>query len=127
MKDRIMLGLWKYMLSVPPFLMDMKKQVAREKIRFEAAMGFMSDDHRRVHHFAVRELPSSGKPISPDVVAQNLNMSRESVVSILTDLEKHMTFLFRDTQGDVTWAYPVTIDKTPHHMTFSTGERIYAA
>jgi hypothetical protein len=127
MKDRIMLGLWKYMLSVPPFLMDMKKQVAREKMRFEAAMGFMTEDHRRVHHFAVRELPNAGKPLSPDFIAGKLDLPRDRVVSVLTDLEKHMTFLFRNKQGEVTWAYPVTIDKTPHHLTFSSGEQVYAA
>jgi hypothetical protein len=25
------------------------------------------------------------------------------------------------------WAYPVTVDPTPHHMSFSSGERLYAA
>ncbi len=127
MKDRIMLGLWKYMLGVPPFLFDMKKQLAREKMRFEAAMGFMTEDHRSVHHFVVRGLPIVGKPLSPDFIAQTLNLSCERVVSVLTDLEKHMTFLFRNKQGDVTWAYPVTVEKTPHHLTFSSGEQVYAA
>ncbi len=127
MKDRIMLGLWKYMLSVPSFIMDMKKQVAREKIRYEAAMGFMTKDHRRVHHFAVRELPSAGKPLAPDFIAGKLDLPRDRVEIVLNDLEKHMTFLFRNRQGEVTWAYPVTVDKTPHHLTFSSGEQVYAA
>jgi len=38
-----------------------------------------------------------------------------------------MTFLFRNKEGEVVWAYPVTVDKTPHHLTFSTGEQLYAA
>jgi hypothetical protein len=38
-----------------------------------------------------------------------------------------MTFLFRNDGGSVTWAYPVTVEQTPHHMSFSTGERAYAA
>ncbi len=127
MKDRIMLGLWKYMINVPPFLMDMKKQVAREKMRYEAAMGFMSDDHRRVHHFTVRELPNAGKPLSPHFVAARLGLPVDRVASLLEDLEKHMTFLFRNRQGEVTWAYPVTVDQTPHRLTFSSGEKVYAA
>jgi hypothetical protein len=49
------------------------------------------------------------------------------VVSILDDLEARMTFLFRGERGVVTWAYPVTVDQTPHRVTFGTGERIYAA
>ncbi len=127
MKDRIMLGLWKYMLNVPPFLMDMRKQVEREKLRYEEAMGFMTDEHRRVHHYTVRELPRAGKPLSPDAAASAVGLPRDRVVSTLDDLEKHMTFLFRNKQGEVAWAYPVTVDKTPHHMTFSTGEQVYAA
>jgi hypothetical protein len=49
------------------------------------------------------------------------------VNAILDELEKHMTFLFRDEQGAVAWAYPVTVDRTPHHVTFDTGEQVYAA
>jgi hypothetical protein len=63
----------------------------------------------------------------PDTIARDLGLHRERVVALLTDLEKHMTFLFRNRQGEVTWAYPVTVDKTPHHVTFSTGEQLYAA
>lgn len=127
MKDRIMLGLWKYMISMPPFLMDMKKQIEREKMRYESAIGFMREDHRRVHHFVVSQLPEAGKPLAPGVIAMNTGLTREQVVSILDDLEKHMTFLFRNRQGDVTWAYPMTVEKTPHHLTFSSGEQVYAA
>ncbi|HET6363921.1 MAG: hypothetical protein ACM30F_05910 [Nitrospirota bacterium] len=127
MKERIMLGLWKFMLSVPPFLMDTKKQLAREKLRYEAAMGFMTDEHRFVHHFAVRELPRAGKPLSSGFIAGKLGLSPDRVALILNDLEKHMTFLFRNTLGEVAWAYPVTVDTTPHHLTFSTGEQVYAA
>jgi hypothetical protein len=38
-----------------------------------------------------------------------------------------MTFLFRNPMGEVAWAYPVTAEPTPHHVTFSTGERTFAA
>ncbi len=127
MKDRIMLGLWKYVLKMPTFLIDMKKQLEREKMKFEAAMGFMTADHRLVHHFAVRELPGAGKPLSPEFISARLGLSTERVVSVLNDLEKHMTFLFRNKQGDVTWAYPVTVEQTPHRLTFSSGEQVYAA
>ncbi len=127
MKDRIMLGLWKYMLGVPACLMDMKKQLIRAKQRYEASLGFMTEDHRRVHLFTVAELPRVGKPLSPAFIAEKTGLPVDRVVPILADLEEHMTFLFRNKSGEVTWAYPVTVDKTPHHLTFSTGEQIYAA
>ncbi len=127
MKDRIMLGLWKYMLTAPSFLLNPEKRLARQKLRFEAAMGFMTEDHRQVHHFVVSGLPRVAKPLSPDFISQSLGLPRERVVRLLTDLEQHMTFLFRNGKGEVAWAYPVTVETTPHHLTFSSGEKVYAA
>jgi hypothetical protein len=42
-------------------------------------------------------------------------------------LEKRMTYLFRNKDREVIWAYPVTVVKTPHKITFNTGEKLYAA
>jgi len=47
-------------------------------------------------------------------------------VSIVDELEQHLTFLYRSSDHAVTWAYPVTIDETPHHARFSTGEEAYS-
>jgi len=38
-----------------------------------------------------------------------------------------MTFLYRNVAGNVVWAYPVTVEQTPHRVIFNTGESIYAA
>ena len=81
----------------------------------------MSKEHGLVYHFVVRELPYTGKPLSPEYIANKLNLSINRVKIILDDLEKRMTFLFRNKKGEVVWAYPVTVDKTPHHLTFNTG------
>lgn len=80
-----------------------------------------------VHHFAVKELPYAGKPLSPDVISKRMGIPVDQITDILDDLEKRMTFLFRNNKGAVTWAYPVTVEKTPHKITFSTGEQLYAA
>ncbi len=127
MKDSIRLGVGRYILSIPPWLAGAKKKLAKNRRRFEAAMEFMTDDHRRVHHFAVKELPKAGRPLAPEVISAALGISRERVFGLLYDLQEHMTFLFRNSEGNVTWAYPVTVDRTPHHLTFSTGEDVYAA
>jgi hypothetical protein len=87
----------------------------------------MTPDHHRVRNLVVRELPRVGAPLTPDWIASQVNLPNESVVRILGDLEKHLTFLFRNAEGAVVWAYPVTVEKTPHRVTLSTGERIYAA
>jgi hypothetical protein len=75
----------------------------------------------------VKELPRSGNPLPLESIAQSTNLPVERVVAILDDLQKHMTFLFRNKEGAVTWAYPVTVDRTPHHVALSTGESAYAA
>jgi hypothetical protein len=87
----------------------------------------MSEDHHRVRDFVVTELPRAGKPLTPEFIAGELNLPTERVVDILGELERHMTFLFRGEGSAVTWAYPVTVDQTPHCVTFGSGERVNAA
>ena len=125
MKNKIMIGFWRFLINVSPFLWQ--KQIFKAKKKFKNQLGFMTEEHKLVHHFVVRELPFAGKPLSPQVVANKLDLPIDRVNTILDDLQKHMTFLFRNSQGAVVWAYPVTVDKTPHHVTFNTGEQLYAA
>ncbi len=125
MKNKLMMGLWKYMINVPPFLWE--KQIAKGKKKYADHLAFMSGEHRLVHHFVVRELPFAGKPLPPEFIANALQIPVERTITILDDLESHMTFIFRNADGAVAWAYPVTVEKTPHEVTFHTGERLYAA
>ncbi len=87
----------------------------------------MTQEHHRVRYFVVDELPRAGKPLEPEYIARQVDLPLERVISILDDLEKHLTFLVRDQAGAVSWAYPVTVDPTPHRLTFKSGERLYAA
>lgn len=125
MKNKLMLGWWRYILKVPPFLWE--KQISKAKKKFEAQNSFMSKEHLLAHHFVVRELPYVGKPLSPEFISGKLGLSLDRVKIILDALEKRLTFLYRNTKGEVVWAYPVTVDKTPHRVTFNTGEQLYAA
>jgi hypothetical protein len=92
-----------------------------------AGLAFMTEEHHRVRNFVVRELPRVGSPLTPEFIAGSLTLTVEQVKVILDDLERHMTFLFRNEAGAVTWAYPVTVDPTPHRIRFGTGESLYAA
>jgi len=125
MSSKLMSGLWRYMLTIPAFLWE--KHVSKAKKRVEAELGFMSEEHRLIHHCVVRELPRVGEPLSPEFVANKLALPLDRVTSVLNELEEHMTFLFRNSEGAVVWAYPVTVETTPHHVIFSTGEQLYAA
>ena len=120
-----MLGLWRYIIKVPPFLWQ--KQIAKGKRRFEKEQGALSEEYRLIHHFVVRELPRLGKPLSAELMSNALGFSTDRVTNALDYLEKRMPFLYRNRKGEVRWAYPVTVDNTPHQITFGTGEKLYAA
>ncbi len=120
MDDNLLLGLWRCTLPVP-------RSVWQKLVHGNAQLDFMSDEHHHVRNWVVKELPRIGKPLSPEVIAQKLRLPPAQVTDILDELEQHKTFLFRNEQGAVTWAYPVTVEQTPHHLAFSTGEQVYAA
>lgn len=124
-QERLMAGIWRFMVGIPPYLW--KKQIERAKHRVRRATGFMSPEHRLVHHFVVREMPRIGGPLPAEMVSRDLNISLERTTEILGDLEKRLTFLYRNEEGQVVWAYPVTVERTPHSITFNTGEHLYAA
>lgn len=123
--NRLMVGVWRFMVGIPPYLWE--KRIEKAKHKVNQATRFMSPEHRLVHHFVVREIPRIGRPIPARMVAQDLNIPLERTTAILEDLEKHLTFLCRNDQGQVVWAYPVTVERTPHSITFNSGEQLYAA
>ena len=120
MNDRLLLGLWRTMLPIPP-------AIWRRQVRGDAQLDFMTEEHHRVRNFVVTEIPRVGEPLTATYIAQALSLPIARVTVLLDELEQHMTFLFRNERGAVTWAYPVTVEPTPHHVTLSTGEQTYAA
>jgi len=124
-RDKLLTGVWRFMVGIPPYLWEKQLEKAARKVR--RSTRFMSPEHRLVHHFVVRELPRIGGPIPAEMVAQYLAIPLERTIEILGDLETRLTFLYRDDQGRVVWAYPVTAEKTPHSITLNTGEDLYAA
>jgi hypothetical protein len=113
------------MIPVPGmFWKDQIEKAARDTTK---TMGFMTEAHHRVRDLVVREIPRMGKPLSPALIAQELDLPLEQVREILDELEVNMRFLYRGDGEKVTWAYPVTVDRTPHRVTYGTGEQGYAA
>jgi hypothetical protein len=125
MSEKILLGQRDQIIEIPRT--DWEQGVSAYAQQIPARLDFMSADHHRVRNFAVRELPNVRGPLSPEFIADKLNLPVDRVKIILEDLEKHLTFLFRNEQGAVAWAYPVTTDTTPHQVTFDTGEQLHAA
>jgi hypothetical protein len=80
-------------------------------------LGFMTKAHHLIRYFVV----------PPELISDELKIPLERTIEIIDDLEKNLFFLVRNEQGEISWAFPVTADKTPHQLTFSTGERLNAA
>ncbi len=125
MESIIRLGLGHWMLPVPRVLW--RRRIVQKAQHIQAGLTFMATEHHHVRNFVVSGLARQGGPLPPEMIAQSLGLPLARVEEILADLERHMTFLFRDGQGAVTWAYPVTAEVTPHQVEFSSGERVYAA
>lgn len=92
-----------------------------------ARLAFMTDEHHAVRYFVVKELIRQGRPLEPTLISSRLDLPEPLVVEILDELEKNLLFLVRNDDGAVSWAFPVTVDRTPHRLSFSTGERLYGA
>ena len=120
MDDSVLLGIGRRTVSIA-------QMIWKRQVRGDAQLDFMTEAHHRVRNFAVTELPRAGEPLAPGAIAQELALPREQVLGILDDLERNMTFLFRNENGAVEWAYPVTVAPTRHRLTFSTGEQVNAA
>ena len=125
MGNALLKGFGRRLIPVPRFFWQ--REVRMGARRLAASLAFMSEEHHRVRYFVVRELPRVGAPIPPESISRELGLPLERVNRVLEDLENHLTFLFRNEQGAVAWAYPVTAEPTPHRVTFGTGEQTYAA
>ena len=107
---------------------DFKAALGRLPATFAARLAFMTPEHHLVRNFVVRELPhENGRPIKVNRLAATLGLPLTRVDAIVDELERHLFFLVRNDQGEISWAFPVTTDRTPHRLKFSTGERAHGA
>ena len=102
--------------------------LARREIgRWAAIAGALSPTQVRVHHLAVQHLPESTEPLSPARLVELSGLPEDTVARTLRELHELLGFVAIDTTSSVVWAYPLTVDSSPHHLAFETGERMSAA
>lgn len=103
-------------------------QLAKVPASMTSRLAFMSAEHHLVRNFAVRELPHKGRrALDPKRLAATIGLPAGRVLEILNDLERNLFFLVRNAAGCISWAFPVTVETTSHHLTLSTGEQTYGA
>jgi hypothetical protein len=125
MGDSVLLGRGRQLLKLPREMWE--QHLVQVPEHSADRLRFMTEDSHRVRYFVVSELPRGRKAIAPQEISAALHLPMERVEAILEDLERNLFFLVRNEQGAVVWAYPVTVEPTPHQLTFSSGERLYAA
>ncbi|MGO9893537.1 MAG: organomercurial lyase, partial [Bryobacteraceae bacterium] len=105
-----------------------KAALAKVPERFSARFAFMTPEHHLVRNFVVRELPrENGRPIQVVRLAATLGLPLARVRQIVEELERNLFFLVRNATRDISWAFPVTTDRTPHRLKIGIGERAYGA
>jgi hypothetical protein len=125
MNDNVLLGVWRHLVPIPRTLW--RSQISKTAEHTGSRIDFMTEDHHRVRDLVVKEIAHRGMPLPPEWIAHQLELPIDRVVALLDEMDRAKTFLARNADGAVTWAYPVTTDRTPHRVTFSTGEQTYAA
>jgi hypothetical protein len=123
--DEILLGRGNRIL-LQPFDM-LRSQLESHLTSRSPRLSFMTDEHHRVRDYAVTELPRLGRPLPPARIAEAAGIPLDRAESILGELERNRFFLVRDRDRHVSWAFPVTSERTPHRLRLSTGDTVYAA
>jgi len=125
MEEKVLLGRGQQILAIPQATWkEHFTQIPQHSLN---RFSFMTDAHQRVRYFVVKGLVDQQKPIEPEFISTALDMPLAQVTGILEELERKLFFLVRDEHGAVAWAYPVTVELTPHRLNFNTGERLYGA
>jgi hypothetical protein len=125
MRGHILVGSGREIRRAPDH--DFVQGVKRLPARMASRLSFMTRDYHIVRDFTVREMPRQHKPLSPAQIAQVTGLDLRKVPAILADLERNLFFLVRNSEGHVSWAFPVTTSHTAHSLTFSTGENTFGA
>jgi hypothetical protein len=125
MGEKVLLGRGREMLEVPEAAW--KGHLVHIPQHSQERLGFMTDLHHRVRYFVVKEMAFRQKPIEPEYISEKLSLPLVQVNALLGELERKLFFLVRNEHGAVTWAFPVTVEATPHQLRFASGERLYAA
>ncbi len=113
------------MMRIPPLLSE--KGAKKGEKGAMANADCLSKEERRVHHFIVMKMAVAKEPITPKLIANELDIPYETVHGIINKLENLKTFIYRSDGKGINWAYPFSLEDTGFRMTASSGEQFFAA
>lgn len=119
------IGIWRFLLPLPQALV--RRDIRNSAYAICRKSVDISEDERRVHRFVVTAITNTCKPVTPEMIAQELDMPLDRVKTIVDKLEGMKFFFYRYNNVGINWAYPVTAEDQLYKMRFDTGEQFYAA
>lgn len=125
MEEKILIGRDREILEIPQA--TWKQELAQIPQHSQTRLNFMTNTHHQIRNFVVKEMAIRQKPIEPKLISEKLSIPFQQVNFLLEELERKLFFLVRNEQGAVAWAYPITVETTPHKLSFASGERLYGA
>lgn len=125
LKRKAFMGIWRFMIPLPQALI--KKDMAAMAKAICRRTADVSEEERKVHRFVVMTMTETNEPVSPEYIAEKLEMPLDRVRDIVDKLEEMKVFFYRYHSQGINWAYPVTTENGVHQMAFSTGEKCNAA
>jgi hypothetical protein len=73
MRENVLLSAGQLFTEIPRETWEQHVKQAPEDIA--KTLGFMTDVHHLIRDFVVRELPRAGKPLSPKLISEELDLS----------------------------------------------------
>lgn len=125
MVDHMNVGFRRHVLKLPAAVGRRRVRALTDRAR--SIMAELSDEDRSLHLFLATQLPLVGLPLTPAWIGGQRDIAAAVVAEQLDRLGQRKALIARNAVGDVTWVYPVTVDSTPHHLTFESGDRLDAA
>jgi hypothetical protein len=119
------LGLGGRLFPVPGALI--RWMAGKQSASWARRNGRLTELQATVRILAVQHLPDSDKPMTAAAIAELGGLAEADVAQALVELHRLLGFIALDRDGAVEWAYPVTVDATPHYLSFESGERMSAA
>ena len=125
MNEKLLLGTGLALKTIPAA--SWRRFVAQAPIRSQNFQTKITQTHINIRNTVFEAMIRSGKTVPPQSISEILGLGLEEISQALTLLEQGLIFLSRMENGEINWAFPITVEKTPYRVQMETGKTIYAS
>jgi hypothetical protein len=125
LRNKAFIGIGRFMLPLPQALV--RRDIHHTATAICRKTVDINEEERMVHRFVVTAITDTKQPVTPELIARELEMPLDRVHEIVDRLESLKVFFYRYNNIGINWAYPVTAEDQLYRMSFETGKTFYAA